>query len=939
MKIEIAVEKSDTSKVRGDLLEELAKNLLKAQSYEVIQEIRFTGVELDLLCKHRVNGREIYVECKAHRENLSANILKNLAGTLVMKGHSEAWLISTAEFGKDAKGMQHEWNEKPREEAAKLSFYTPSLVISALQESGVITNPPQDKLLTIIKSENLFGVWTLLITKYGNFWAATVLNGGIPAGVILFYSKNGELVNKDDVLLKNISSTDTTLNSLDFLAIHSFSDKAEKLSHHETNNVVQVQHGDAWSDYRPARPQDFVGRDKDHKKVFSLFTDIRKKRTSTRVFAITGDSGMGKSSLINKIRDKAHNKRNKNKVFVFAVDIRAAITSDYIYASLLTCLKQSQEKGFGDSRIELRITDFANPLSSQGIKEYIQSLEVSDQLVCLIFDQFEELYSKPELFGIFERARSLFIGASAILSNFCLGFAWKSDSTTHNEHPAYFMWHALSDLRMPVKLQPFSDGDTIAALNLFQNEIGQKLHNDLRHNLAVSSQGYPWLLKKLCIHLYKELQSNSDQGRLIENTLDVGKLFDNDLEQLNHPERTCIDLIARRSPIDWYEVIDMSGETVLTSLINKRLVVRSGDRLNIYWDIFREYLLTKKIPTIPLHYLPTNEYTSVNKVGLELSHTQPVSVKELAEKCSLSERTVQNICSDLVIFGIANRESGKLLLHGDIQVADDLSLLEKAREKLIKHAFKIKLYKTPSNSQISTEQAVDFLKEVFPDRDFRENTWRTYTNRLCKWLFACGLLVQQNSVWVCRDLGKVNPNIQARRRGARHNVRSSLFKAPASPKLVYESIFWLKEKQRLKRGNELPKGYRNSFSILTRFDIIRVDDEGFYKINANKVEEYDSELEAIFREAEKEAVLQEVKREINCNSLVSGLEVGQYLNKKYTLRWSEASSLRNGRAIKQWASWLLESEQQSSIKSPPGRSPNSAEPIVTLFNMNSGFSS
>ncbi|BDA61988.1 restriction endonuclease [Shewanella xiamenensis] len=65
MKIEVASIEGDPQKVKGDLFEKLSKDLLEAQGYDVIEEIRFVGVELDLLCRHRVNNKQIYVECKA----------------------------------------------------------------------------------------------------------------------------------------------------------------------------------------------------------------------------------------------------------------------------------------------------------------------------------------------------------------------------------------------------------------------------------------------------------------------------------------------------------------------------------------------------------------------------------------------------------------------------------------------------------------------------------------------------------------------------------------------------------------------------------------------------------------------------------------------------------------------------------------------------------
>jgi hypothetical protein len=133
------------SKEKGDLLERFAENFLRTQNYEVETQVRVTAAELDLLCKHRVNGRTLYVECKAHRDPLSSNELKNLLGTIILKNYDEGWLISTGVLGKDAKGFQHEWEQKPIQERQKLSIYTPDRIIDAFAAAGLITLPPDVK--------------------------------------------------------------------------------------------------------------------------------------------------------------------------------------------------------------------------------------------------------------------------------------------------------------------------------------------------------------------------------------------------------------------------------------------------------------------------------------------------------------------------------------------------------------------------------------------------------------------------------------------------------------------------------------------------------------------------------------------------------------------------------------------------------------------------
>ncbi|EOG1931531.1 restriction endonuclease [Providencia stuartii] len=386
MKVEVALQKSSSTKDRGDLLESLAEKLLFAQSYEVINEIRFTAVELDLLCRHKVSGKEIYVECKAYRDkNIDANILKNLAGTLFFKDYDEAWLISTSEYGKEAKGFIEEWKKKPKEQSTKLSFYDPEHIVESLVSSGVIKRQPDDLAANYMGSPNLVGEWVLLITSYGIFWVTAILAGGIPSGILCYYANNNELVDDPDLLSK-LADTDTSLNNLDFKLPKSPKSKVYEVESNKLVSVVEVQTGEAWSDYRPARPKDFVGRVKEINEIFDFFKKVKEESTNTRIFAITGNSGMGKSSLIAKLKDKASNYQNKNKYFVFPVDIRAATGPEYIYSSLLTALKSAQSKGFGDQNIQLVLSDVSNPLNSESIQWYLESLKVKNQLITLVFD-------------------------------------------------------------------------------------------------------------------------------------------------------------------------------------------------------------------------------------------------------------------------------------------------------------------------------------------------------------------------------------------------------------------------------------------------------------------------------------------------------------------------------------------------------------------------
>jgi hypothetical protein len=256
MRIEVATDPTASTKDKGDLLEQLASQVLRTQNYAVETQVRVTASELDLLCKHLVSHRKLYVECKAHRDTLSANVLTNLLGTVTFRNYDEGWLISTGPLGKDAKGFQSEWEEKPADERSKLSIYSPDRMIELLTNSGFIQPEPVQAALDVAGSPELVGDWTLLITKYGLFWAVPFLESGVPTGVLVFNARDGNVA-KDTSLLRNLRATDTSLNTLDFEFVNR--SEAEEPgtgtgTTHALPKVVQVQSGEDWKDYRPARP-------------------------------------------------------------------------------------------------------------------------------------------------------------------------------------------------------------------------------------------------------------------------------------------------------------------------------------------------------------------------------------------------------------------------------------------------------------------------------------------------------------------------------------------------------------------------------------------------------------------------------------------------------------------------------------------------------------
>ncbi|WP_246149287.1 restriction endonuclease [Skermanella pratensis] len=118
--IEVAVPPDTSTTERGRVLERFARKFLVTQNFEVTEELRITGMEVDLLATERTTGERVLVECKAHRANIAAEVLFKILGQVMGKSFSAGWLISTYALSKDAKGFCDEWNAKSPEERRRL---------------------------------------------------------------------------------------------------------------------------------------------------------------------------------------------------------------------------------------------------------------------------------------------------------------------------------------------------------------------------------------------------------------------------------------------------------------------------------------------------------------------------------------------------------------------------------------------------------------------------------------------------------------------------------------------------------------------------------------------------------------------------------------------------------------------------------------------------
>ena len=98
LNIEVCIKENQSPTDKGRILEKLVVDVLKIQQYDVKDTVRITGMEVDVLAKHRINNAQIYVECKAWADPLPADVITKLLGNVIIKNATAGWLIVSDQY-------------------------------------------------------------------------------------------------------------------------------------------------------------------------------------------------------------------------------------------------------------------------------------------------------------------------------------------------------------------------------------------------------------------------------------------------------------------------------------------------------------------------------------------------------------------------------------------------------------------------------------------------------------------------------------------------------------------------------------------------------------------------------------------------------------------------------------------------------------------------
>ncbi len=739
--IRILLDEEASAKQQGEVLEKLVKWILQSHQYDVKENIHFTGLEIDLVASHRHKKETLYVECKA-REKVHSVDIKNFLFNFLHKEPDYAYFISTKEIEQQAGALIEEIRNNSKYK--NVTFFEPGQIIDILTESFFIKEPSEIAKRKVTKR-------ILCLTYLGDFFVYVINDSAIlPTSVVIINANTNDDVRDEDVinLICNKIVEVKTLRQ-EFLHLQAQDQPERKASlGNEIENISEVQSSAKWHDYLPASSKHFVGRDHLRTQFFDFFKEVANNATAKRVFYLTGKSGWGKSSLMVEIKERCRNKFYKNRFFTIAIDSRSATSDNFVALSFERLIRNASHSGFIAVEEEVEFVSNVDLFKSQSVKNLLSRLKVESKYLVLIFDQFEDVFRKEGLFKSFYKFLS---DVTDLEENIIVGFSWKTEILIPSDNEAYHYWQQAKEQAVHFTVPEFGTKEISGIIKQLESSTG-KIVDDLQRRIKESSQGLPWLTKKLCIHIYDQLQAGLTQEQLIDENLNIEELFRNDLEKLDGPETEALKFIAKRAYdgnfFEVSEVGDKIQEQQLDSLRDKRLIIRSGANYNIYWDIFRDYLVTKEVPQIGEAFiLRYGVNTCLTVFSLFESDSVKYSLDELQQKHpkAINKATLENVLIELRNIGLVkkidNTDQYKIAIVG--LETSEMGLKKFIQEKFKRYSPYIKLTRI-DNRRITVEDVLQALKDVFKGFVFKENTWSSYCNVLASWFKFADLKLVKN---------------------------------------------------------------------------------------------------------------------------------------------------------------------------------------------------
>jgi len=743
--IQIILDDSESKELnyaKGNAFEKMTRWFLECRDFTVVSNMNITNGEIDLWCKHNFDKDTLLVECKA-KKKVSVTDLQVFGYKVIMQKPDKGYFIHTVELDHDASGIKEVEFDK-NVDFKNVTFYGPQKIIEMFLAQKKIASI-DDTLLPKETTKRF-----LIFSYVGDFYAfiANTTTLASPNEFTILSANNGTPVT-DKKVIKIIQSRVPELQKLEFKSIALKNKSSIKFTESIIESVVEIPESESWNDYKPASNEHFVGRSTIRYDFLHFFKDVLSGKTKNRIFYLSAKSGMGKSSLINAIKGTCSNKQHKRKFFAYAVDSINAESQRFVGLAFERILNIAIQNNFIEindlkSKKISFISDY-DLLSSESIQEILIYLKTQNKVLILIFDQFEDVFRREHLYRPFHE---FLLHVHNSQSNLIVGFSWKSEITLSPMSDSNKFWTQAENLARPFQLEGFNNEELNQIIKQLENEpkVG-RLPSSFKNMLTEYSLGFPWLIKKLCIHIFNEVKSGKKIIELSKTNLNITSLFKQDIEKISGDENKALLIIAKYADAGNFlhesDIPEIVPLEIISSLLQRRLIIKTGLVYKPYWDVFREFILTGDIPPLTfnfiLHQSPIVCFSLFKNFAIDKKYSIDELFEVNSQQKKLKKETIINILIELQRLDLINKDENTGLYYLPDKIQPNKDGFIKLSKLKIKNSKAYSEIKKTGDTPLSSKQVGLILKKCFEFTSISEESWNYYAKIFINWVYYLDL--------------------------------------------------------------------------------------------------------------------------------------------------------------------------------------------------------
>ncbi len=729
--------------VKGQLFESFVRGVVQKLGYTDIElRVKRNGLEFDLRATHVATHRRLLGEAKALERTVRAQELTGFVGKVLPEadGNLDALFVSVSPTAPEAEAYLAD--PKTVGLLTRLGCSFRRLAGNELATVALEANrsASEEALRSRVEQTELVAFEPWLIVSDGG-WIVAVPAGTDPVSgpsCVALFTAEGQWLETDRGLLDDIARQVPSLGELSLLPPSGSSDD---LVRDDAAPLPGILVGSGWFDYRfPAPPDYFIGRQKAIGQIEGLARAVARRETSLRVVQVLSRSGVGKSSLLVQLPSKLMDGLLAS-VLVDARAMRTPLAVQQVAAQLVDSVNEQhrQSHSLPGGRADL----------IPALRRACESCEPG-QVALVGIDQFESLLAVP---SVFEAFLDVVVQATEESLPIVWVLARKNDLTATFDTSSKVDLGRLNELSEIVQLGDFDQPEAEVLIGALGASVKGRLRSDLKESVLTFSGGFPWLLKRVCAHIVKLLESGTSQLELAQAGLRAEDLFEEDLAGLSEQDKAVLKSLAGHLPATGTELSNRLegelGSALLTARLGdflaRRLIRLSGDVYDTYNDVFKTYLLAGRVPFRSRYVLRLTPESARRLLEEIMGQSSAISIDELHLLVSGNRNALLNKLRDLRVLGLVEVSNSVVTLPDGVRAAIEGDRLGRhLRASLLANELVTGIHgMLLGEDHIEKSRIAAYLADELPHVDAKPSTWDHYANIMVAWLRYSGVVATE----------------------------------------------------------------------------------------------------------------------------------------------------------------------------------------------------